>query len=146
MDRKALAGSKRDRDSGIDEVTEDESRRARQKLDEEDNEIGRGVDDEAIFLPRDNEVELPREAPSAIDDHQVFLPADNSMIATSEGQAMCQSSPGSRLGCSGCQGVLEMHRMSEVVTGSQAVDSIAAQAFATRRIRLRHHRLCRLGR
>jgi hypothetical protein len=69
IDRKRLAKSKRDRDSGIDEETEAGSRRVRQKSEE----YGRGIEDEGIMLPDDDmQVEIGREAPSALDDQQVF--------------------------------------------------------------------------
>ncbi|KAF2116553.1 Rec8 like protein-domain-containing protein [Lophiotrema nucula] len=67
-----LSSHKRDRDSGIDEATEGEARRVRRKSDEEEGQLGRGEEDEGMFLPQDDEVELPRDAPLALDDNQVF--------------------------------------------------------------------------
>ncbi|KAF2263388.1 hypothetical protein CC78DRAFT_581477 [Lojkania enalia] len=72
INRNARTGTKRDRDSGIDEGTQEESRRVRRKSNKEEDQIGRADDDEAMFLPADDEVELPREAPSALDDQHVF--------------------------------------------------------------------------
>lgn len=79
INRKKIAGQKRERDSGLDEGTQDESRRLRQLTDEV--QIGRGVDeeaqftrnieDEALSLP-DQDVEFPRDAPPALDDQQIF--------------------------------------------------------------------------
>jgi meiotic recombination protein REC8 len=72
VSRKKVAGTKHDRDSGIDDATQEESRRVRQKTGEP--EIGRGADDEGFFMPGvdDIPVELPREAVSALDDQQLF--------------------------------------------------------------------------
>ena len=70
--RKKVAGAKHDRDSGIDDATQEESRRVRQKTGEA--EVGRGADDEGFFMPGGDDVpvELPREAVSALDDQQIF--------------------------------------------------------------------------
>ncbi|USP81145.1 hypothetical protein yc1106_08419 [Curvularia clavata] len=61
---------KRDRDSGIDEATQEESRRVRQKTIE--TEAARGADDDGFPMPLgdgdDDAVELPREAASALDE------------------------------------------------------------------------------
>ncbi|KAF2190464.1 hypothetical protein K469DRAFT_656799 [Zopfia rhizophila CBS 207.26] len=73
VNRRDLAGTKHDRDSGIDEETQAESRRVRHKLDEDQEQIGRAAEDEVMFVSGgDEEVELPREAPSALDDQQMF--------------------------------------------------------------------------
>jgi hypothetical protein len=72
IDRKAVAGKKHDRDSGIDDETQEEARRVRARHDESEEHIGRAEDDEGIVFHEDEEVELPREAPSALDDQQVF--------------------------------------------------------------------------
>lgn len=69
--RKSLAGRKHDRDSGLDDETQGQPRRVRPKSDE-DSQVGRGDEDEGMFILGDDEVELPREAPSALDDQQVF--------------------------------------------------------------------------
>jgi meiotic recombination protein REC8 len=70
--RKKVAGSKHDRDSGIDDATQNESRRVRQKIGESEEELARGVEDEGFSMPiGEVEVELPREAVSALDDQQV---------------------------------------------------------------------------
>ncbi|KAF2464897.1 uncharacterized protein BDR25DRAFT_296064 [Lindgomyces ingoldianus] len=71
--RKGPAGKKHDRDSGIDDETQNQSRRVRHRTDEDQEEIGHVEDEETMFAPGgDEEVELPREAPSALDDQQVF--------------------------------------------------------------------------
>ncbi|KAF1834560.1 hypothetical protein BDW02DRAFT_498102 [Decorospora gaudefroyi] len=72
VSRKKMTGSKHDRDSGIDDTTQQESRRVRHKTGE--REVGRGADDEGFFMPGgdDAEIELPREAVSALDDQQIF--------------------------------------------------------------------------
>ncbi|KAJ4356042.1 R8 protein [Didymosphaeria variabile] len=70
VSRKSGARSKRDRDSGIDEVTQEESRRVRQKTDGLENEIERGQEDEGLFIPGGDDVELPREEQVPLDDQQ----------------------------------------------------------------------------
>ncbi|KAF2708214.1 hypothetical protein K504DRAFT_482667 [Pleomassaria siparia CBS 279.74] len=79
--RRRTAGTKHDRDSGIDETTQEESRRVRRKLDDgEEQRIRRGDEDEGMFLAPEedvpiadqDDVELGREAPTALDDHQMF--------------------------------------------------------------------------
>jgi meiotic recombination protein REC8 len=72
VSRKKVSGAKHDRDSGIDDATQEESRRVRQKTGEP--EVGRGADDEGFFMPGGDDVpvELPREAVSALDDQQIF--------------------------------------------------------------------------
>jgi meiotic recombination protein REC8 len=72
VSRKKVAGKKHDRDSGIDDVTQEDARRVRQKTGESASELGRGQDDEGFFMPGGDEVEMPREAPSALDDQQIF--------------------------------------------------------------------------
>jgi peroxiredoxin family protein len=74
VSRKKVAGTKHDRDSGIDDATQRESRRVRQKTGEPEGQVGRGTEDEGLFLPGadDIEVELPRSAASALDDDQIF--------------------------------------------------------------------------
>jgi meiotic recombination protein REC8 len=87
VDRKKTPNAKRDRDSGIDEETQKESRRVRQKTGEPDGELGRGLEDEGFFLPAGDEgdvprdeVEIPRDAATALDDHQISsaMPWNNS--------------------------------------------------------------------
>lgn len=64
---------KRDRDSGIDEATQEEVSRKRQKTAEPEEEMRRGEDHEGIFmLGGDEEIELPRDAAPALDDQQLF--------------------------------------------------------------------------
>lgn len=84
---KRNAGAKRDRDSGIDEATQAESRRVRQKTGEPEEEMGRGQEDEAMFIPGGDEVELPREAPSALDDQQIFSAMPWNMSASLRGSS-----------------------------------------------------------
>lgn len=72
MSRKQMIGLKHDRDSGIDEATQQESRRVRQKTGEPEEQMGRGSEDEGFFMPGGDEIELPREAVSALDDQQIF--------------------------------------------------------------------------
>ncbi|KAF1929380.1 uncharacterized protein M421DRAFT_100483 [Didymella exigua CBS 183.55] len=86
--RNPNAASKRDRDSGIDEATQEESRRKRQKTAEPEEEIGRGQDDEGFFMPGgDEEVELPREAVSALDDQQIFSAMPWNISASKRGSS-----------------------------------------------------------
>jgi meiotic recombination protein REC8 len=72
VSRKGGARSKRDRDSGIDEATQEESRRVRQRTDELEDEIGRGQEDEGLFIHGGDDVELPREEQPALEDQQRF--------------------------------------------------------------------------
>ncbi|KAH7561926.1 hypothetical protein BM1_03030 [Bipolaris maydis] len=72
MSRKGT-GHKHDRDSGIDDATQEQARHVRQKIGEP--EAARGADDEGFSMPLGDDeaaVELPREAPSALDDQHVF--------------------------------------------------------------------------
>ncbi|KAF1963147.1 hypothetical protein CC80DRAFT_487544, partial [Byssothecium circinans] len=72
INRHGVAGKKHDRDSGIDDVTQEEARRVRQRMGEFEEQIGLGLEDDVMFIPDGDEVELPREAPSALDDKQLF--------------------------------------------------------------------------
>ncbi|KAJ4368955.1 R8 protein [Neocucurbitaria cava] len=72
MNRKKAAGKKHDRDSGIDDATQEESRRVRQKTGEPEEQIGRGLDEDDLFMAGGDEVELPREAETALDDQHIF--------------------------------------------------------------------------
>lgn len=80
VSRHGGARPKRDRDSGIDEVTQEESRGKRQRMDEsiedgqaQSDEFGRGQVDEGMFVPGgDDDIELPREEQSPLDDQQRF--------------------------------------------------------------------------
>ncbi|KAF2446945.1 hypothetical protein P171DRAFT_519282 [Karstenula rhodostoma CBS 690.94] len=72
VSRKDGVRSKRDRDSGIDEATQEESRRVRQRTDELEEEIGRGQEDEGLFVPGGEDVELPRDEQPPLDDQQRF--------------------------------------------------------------------------
>ncbi|KAF9698437.1 hypothetical protein EKO04_003770 [Ascochyta lentis] len=78
---------KRDRDSGIDEATQQEARRKRQKT-AEPEEVGRGQDDEGFFmLGGDEDVELPREAVPALDDQQIFSAMPWNISASKRGSS-----------------------------------------------------------
>jgi meiotic recombination protein REC8 len=88
VSRKGPAGTKRDRDSGIDDATQEESRRVRQRTNEPEDEIGRGQEDEGMFLPGGDDVELPREAPSALDDQQVFSAMPWNITASLRGSSV----------------------------------------------------------
>lgn len=86
--RTSKARPKRSRDSGIDEATQEETRRKRQKTAEPEGEIGRGQDDEGVFmLGGDEEIELPREAASALDDQQIFSAMPWNMSASKRGSS-----------------------------------------------------------
>lgn len=105
--RKKVAGVKHDRDSGIDDATQGESRRVRQRTGEPSDELGRAVDDEGWVPPGADEVELPREAVTALDDEQIFSAMPWNMSASIRGSSALprsgrvglpdQSRPGSRL-------------------------------------------------
>jgi meiotic recombination protein REC8 len=80
--------SKRDRDSGIDEATQEEARSKRQKTVEPEEEVARGQDDEGLFLlGGDEDVELPREAVSALDDQQIFSAMPWNISASKRGSS-----------------------------------------------------------
>jgi len=86
--RNPNAISKRDRDSGIDEATQEEARNKRQKTFEPEEEVARGQDDEGLFmLGGDEEVELPREAVSALDDQQIFSAMPWNISASKRGSS-----------------------------------------------------------
>ena len=68
--RKGGASLKRDRESGIDEATQEEARRVREKIEESEEEIGRVQEDEGMIILGDEEVEMPREEQPALDDQQ----------------------------------------------------------------------------
>jgi len=109
LSRKKVVRAKHHRDSGIDETTQEESRRVRQRTDEP--ETGRGDEDDGFFMPSgDAAVELPREAASALDDQQIFSAMPWNMSASIRGSSAIprsgrvgmtgsaeQSRPGSRL-------------------------------------------------
>ena len=88
--RNPTATPKRDRDSGIDEATQREASRKRQKTieSEEEEEVGRGPDDEGpSMLGGDEDVELPREAVSALDDQQIFSAMPWNISASKRGSS-----------------------------------------------------------
>ncbi|EDU48244.1 conserved hypothetical protein [Pyrenophora tritici-repentis Pt-1C-BFP] len=83
-----VTGAKHDRDSGIDDTTQEESRRVRQRT--EEREFGRAGDEEeeGFLIPGDdNAVELPREAASALDDQQIFSAMPWNMSASVRGSS-----------------------------------------------------------
>jgi meiotic recombination protein REC8 len=85
--RKMVAGVKHDHDSGIDDATQGESRRVRQRTGEPEDELGRAMDDEGFFRPGGDEVELPREAVTALDDEQMFSAMPWNMSASIRGSS-----------------------------------------------------------
>ncbi|KAI4910896.1 hypothetical protein J4E90_007153 [Alternaria incomplexa] len=107
--RNKASGAKHDRDSGIDDATQEESRRVRQRTGEP--EVGRSADNEDIpmFGEDDIAVELPREGVSALDDQQIFSAMPWNISASIRGSSVIprsgragmigsadQSRPGSR--------------------------------------------------
>jgi meiotic recombination protein REC8 len=101
-------GTKHSRDSGIDEATQNEARRVRQRTSEREEEMGRGDEDEGFFQPGGDEVEMPREAATALDDQQIFSSMPWNMSASKHGSSAVprsarlgmtdQARPGSRPG------------------------------------------------
>lgn len=89
LSRQRGKAEKHDRDSGIDDATQDESRRVRQKTTNFEGEIPRGIDDENFFPPDsdDVEVELPREVATALDDQQIFSAMPWNMSASIRGSS-----------------------------------------------------------
>ncbi|KAL5118213.1 R8 protein [Pleosporales sp. CAS-2024a] len=71
--RKKGQNTKRSRHSSIDGVTQEASRRVRQKTSDVDAEKALGLDDDEGFsMPGGDEVELPRDAPPALSEQQIF--------------------------------------------------------------------------
>jgi meiotic recombination protein REC8 len=104
VSRKKLAGKKHDRDSGIDDATQGESRSVRQKTGESENQLGRGMEDEGFFMPGGDEVdvELPREGATALDDEQIFSAMPWNISASKRGSSVVpQSGISGRLGMTG---------------------------------------------
>ncbi|KAF2798527.1 hypothetical protein K505DRAFT_405148 [Melanomma pulvis-pyrius CBS 109.77] len=128
VNRNPLAGTKHDRDSGIDEATQGESRRVRRKSDEDEEEqIGRGYEDEAMFLPggdeleiaEGDEVELPRDAPVPLDDQQVFSAMPWNISASIRGSsAVHRSTVGGPSSLTGPHRSLHHRRGSRMVSAS----------------------------
>ncbi|KAF2847713.1 hypothetical protein T440DRAFT_500908 [Plenodomus tracheiphilus IPT5] len=89
MSRQKGKTQKHDRDNGIDDATQEESRRVRQKTGDFDNEKPRGDDDESGFQlgDADFDVELPREATTALDDQQIFSAMPWNMSASIRGSS-----------------------------------------------------------
>ncbi|OCL03975.1 hypothetical protein AOQ84DRAFT_346838 [Glonium stellatum] len=119
INRVAAARQKRDRDSGIDEATEGESRRIRRRLNED--EVGRGDNmelDEGVFAPMgDEDVEMPRDAPSALDDQQLFSTMPWNISASIRGSSVVRG----RSALPGLPGSLS-RRMSRMVSASPLHD------------------------
>ncbi|EUC50527.1 hypothetical protein COCMIDRAFT_82101 [Bipolaris oryzae ATCC 44560] len=91
MSRK-VTGRKHDRDSGIDDATQEQARRVRQKSGE--LEAARGADDEGFSMPLGDDeaaVELPREAAPTLDDQHVSsaMPWNMSASARSSSAIPC---------------------------------------------------------
>lgn len=84
-----VTGIKRDRDSGIDDATQEESRHVRQKITEP--EAARDADEDGFPVPfgdEDDAVELPREAASALDDQLVLSLMPWNMSASIRGSSV----------------------------------------------------------
>lgn len=115
VNRNGLAGTKHDRDSGIDEATQQESRRVRHRSSELEDQIGRGDEDEEMFIGNADvdEVELPRDAPTALDDQQVFSTMPWNISASIRG-----SSAVPRSALSGLHGSLHQRRGSRMISAS----------------------------
>jgi meiotic recombination protein REC8 len=120
VNRNGSVGTKHDRDSGIDESTQKESRRVRHKSNNEEEQIGRGEEDEGMFLLGEDEfgnvgeeVELPRDAPAALDDQQVF-----SAMPWNISALIRDSSAVPRSALSGLPGSLHQRRGSRMVSAS----------------------------
>lgn len=99
MSRKKTAGSKHDRDSGIDDATQEEARRVRQKTSAANDEINRGFENEGFAMPGDEDVELPREGAIALDDQQIFSAMPWNMSASIRGSSAIP--PSGRFGIMG---------------------------------------------
>jgi hypothetical protein len=119
IDRKSLAGKKHYRDSGIDEATEAEARRVRPRNDKDEEQVGRGEEDEGMFMAEDEEVELPRDAPAALDDQQLFSAMPWNMSASLRGSSVVPRSgvPGSMEPSTGAQGSMRQ-RLNRLVSAS----------------------------
>lgn len=115
--KKSKSTLKRDRDSGIDEATQEEARGKRQRTVEREGELGRGGDDEGLFmLGGDEEVELPREAVSALDDQQIFSAMPWNISASKRGSSAVPLS--GRVTMMSDQAKQGSHRGSRMVSAS----------------------------
>jgi peroxiredoxin family protein len=87
LSRNKPTRAKHDRDSGIDDATQEESRRVRQKTGEP--EVGRSADDEDLPMLGDDDIaiELPREGVSALDDQQIFSAMPWNISASNRGSS-----------------------------------------------------------
>ncbi|KAG9205311.1 hypothetical protein G6514_008890 [Epicoccum nigrum] len=145
MSRTPKGRPKRGRDSGIDEATQEEARRKRQKTTESEGEIGRGRDNEGVFmLGGDEDIELPREAASALDTQQIFsampwnisaskrgssaVPLSGRVIMTSE-QGKQGSHAGSRAGSRMISASPLLRRSTGHPGDFEALQSLDSDAF-----------------
>jgi hypothetical protein len=98
VSKDSMAGQKRDRNSGIDEETESQARRVRPRSD--DNELNRGDLEEALFPMGDDleialhqdDVEMPRDAPSALDEAQLLSAMPWNITASIRGSSAVRGS------------------------------------------------------
>lgn len=132
---------KRDRDSGIDEATQEEARRKRQKTTKREEEVGRGQEDEGLFmLGGDEDVELPREAKSALDDQQIFSAMPWNISASKRGssaiplsgRAIMMSEQGKQGSCAGSRMVSAsplLRRSTGRVDEFEALQSLDSDAL-----------------
>ncbi|KAJ4297811.1 R8 protein [Kalmusia sp. IMI 367209] len=116
VSRKDHMRSKRDRDSGIDEATQEESRRVRQRTDELEEQFGRRQEDEAMFIIDGDEVEVPRKAPSALDNQQIFSDMPWNITASARGSSAVPRS--GRVGLIGSTAPPSSIRGSRMVSAS----------------------------
>lgn len=121
VSRKSLAGKKHDRDSGIDDATQGESRRVRSKTEDDGEQVGRAEGDEDMFMLGDDEVELPRDAPSALDDQQIFSAMPWNMSASIRGSSAVPRS--GRVGMLGSIGHSTGQQTSVVQRGGRTVSA-----------------------
>ena len=77
---------KRGLDSGIDDTTQKESRRVRQKTGKPEQQTRHHVD-EVMFLPDGDDVEIMREAHSALDDQQIISSMPWNFAASARGSS-----------------------------------------------------------
>lgn len=92
VSRDGSKGSKRDRDSGIDEATQDESRRVRQKTEDLVEQQRRDQEDGDILMIGEDEIEMPREDPSAQDQQQLLSDMPWNISASIRGSSVAPRS------------------------------------------------------
>lgn len=90
--RAPTAGQKHDRDSGINETAESETRRVRHRSDRYHVGRGAGMDmDGVIVAPMGyGDVEMPRDAPSALDDENLFSAMPWNITASIRGSSVAR--------------------------------------------------------